>query len=155
MATFSKEYRNLFSVKCAPKTNLENTILRGNLRISILTPRMVRVETDSLQQFCDAATQKVWFRNFEQPRFTIEENAKKLVVRTTHCIFHFDLVKNALTSVTLKSGKSVTDFTAGNLKGTYRTLDGVNGSHALEDGLMSRGGVTMMDDSRSCLLKSM
>ena len=38
---------------------------------------------------------------------------------------------------------------AGNLKGTARTLDGDFGSTRLEDGLISRAGWTVVDDSRS------
>ena len=152
MATFSEAYQKLFSISCAPKSDPRCIVIRGNMRISVLTPRLIRVETDTLRQFCDAATQKVWFRDFERPQFSVEESGDALLIRTTQTIFHFDLGKRALVGVTLKSGRHVTDFAAGNLKGTYRTLDGVNGSHALEDGLMSRGGVTVMDDSRSCLL---
>ncbi len=152
MVTFSEAYQKLFSISCAPKSDPRCIVIRGKMRISVLTPRLIRVETDSLRQFCDAATQKVWFRDFERPQFSVEESGDALLIRTTQTIFHFDLGKRALVGVTLKSGRHVTDFAAGNLKGTYRTLDGVNGSHALEDGLMSRGGVTVMDDSRSCLL---
>ncbi len=38
---------------------------------------------------------------------------------------------------------------AGNLKGTFRTLDGVSGATALEPGILSRSGWAVIDDSRS------
>ena len=152
MANADETFRSLFSVSCAPKTDPRCVIVRGKVRFSVLTPRLVRLETAKSGVFCDAPTQKVWFRDFERPRFSVEESGDDLTIRTTMCIFHFDLGKRALVSVTLKGGKEVTDFKSGNLKGTYRTLDRANGAHRLEDGLMSRGGVTVLNDTDSCLI---
>ena len=38
------------------------------------------------------------------------------------------------------------------LKGTARTLDNANGEIELEDGIISRAGFTVLDDSKSCLI---
>ena len=152
MARADETFRNLFTISCAPKTDPRCVVLRGKLRFSVLTSRLVRLEAAKGGVFCDSPTQKVWFRDFARPRFSIEESGNELTIRTADCIFRFNLVKRALVSVTFKGGKEVTDFKAGNLKGTYRTLDGVNGSHRLEDGLMSRGGVSVLDDGKSCLI---
>lgn len=152
MARADETFRNLFTISCAPKTDPRCVVLRGKLRFSVLTSRLVRLEAAKGGVFCDSPTQKVWFRDFARPRFSIEESGDELTIRTADCIFRFNLVKRALVSVTFKGGKEVTDFKAGNLKGTYRTLDGVNGSHRLEDGLMSRGGVSVLDDGKSCLI---
>ena len=42
--------------------------------------------------------------------------------------------------------------TVEDLKGTARTLDGVNGKTVLESGLLSRGGYTVLDDSGTALV---
>ena len=39
-----------------------------------------------------------------------------------------------------------------NLKGTARTLDGADGECELEDGIMSRDAMTVLDDSKSLIL---
>ena len=152
MTTASASFRARFAVSTAAKTDPRCIVVRDKLRISVLTPRLIRLETAKNGSFCDLPTQKVWFRAFEQPRFSVEETDSKLTLRTTACIFSIDSEKRAVTAVTLQDGRCVTDFKTGNLKGTYRTLDGVNGAHSLEDGLMSRGGVSVLDDSKSCLL---
>jgi alpha-glucosidase (family GH31 glycosyl hydrolase) len=56
--------------------------------------------------------------------------------------------------ILLGDGTVVTDFRKGNLLGTARTLDNVNGSTSLEKGIMSLSGVAVMDDSNSLLLDS-
>ena len=152
MQPVSDSFRALFAVGTAPKSDPRCVIIRGKLRVTVLTKRLLRLETAKNGAFCDAPTQTVWFRDFDRPRFSVEESGSRMTIRTTDCIFQIDLGKRALTAVTFKDGRTVTEFKAGNLKGTYRTLDGVNGDHALEDGLMSRGGVSLLDDSNSCLL---
>ena len=152
MANADARFRDLFTVSCTPKTDPRCVIVRGKVRFSVLTSRLVRLEAAKGGEFCDAPTQKVWFRDFERPRFSLEESGDELTIRTTDCIFRFDLSKRLLVSVTFKGGKQVTDFKKGNLKGTYRTLDRANGAHSLEDGLMSRGGVSVLDDGKSCLI---
>jgi alpha-glucosidase (family GH31 glycosyl hydrolase) len=152
MQPASETFRALFRVETAPKTDSRCIVIRGKLRVSVLTSRLLRLETVRGGAFCDQPTQKVWFRDLDRPRFSVEESGDGMTLRTSDCIFKIDLGKRALTSVTFKSGKTVTDFQSGNLKGTCRTLDGVNGAHSLENGLMSRGGVSVLDDSKSCLI---
>ncbi|MDE6565904.1 MAG: DUF5110 domain-containing protein, partial [Clostridia bacterium] len=54
-------------------------------------------------------------------------------------------------SILLNDGRRVTDCKKGNLKGTCRTLDGTIGNVPLEDGIVSKSGVAILDDSNSLL----
>ena len=55
--------------------------------------------------------------------------------------------------ITLRDGREVTDYKAGNLKGTCRTLDITAGIITLGDGVCSRDGVAVLDDSDTLAIK--
>ena len=149
----SAAFQANFSPRCSAKSDDRQMILMGRFRFTILTPRLLRVEEDVGKQFTDAPTQVVWFRDFDAPTFRSDRDGNDLVIRTQETIFRFDLSAGWMRCVTLKNGTEVTDFIEGNLYGTARTLDGVNGKTKLSSGLMSRGGVTVLDDQNSCLLR--
>ena len=122
----------------------------GEVRLSVLTPCLLRVETG---HFTDMPTQRVWNRDLGNVDFTVIEGEKLWTVRTGETEFSIDTQKGTVVSVTLCDGTVVTDFKKGNLLGTARTLDTVNGSTKLEDGILSRCGVSVMDDSDGLLLE--
>lgn len=119
-------------------------------RVCLLTPCLLRLETGSVT---DLATQTVWNRDLGAVSCQLEQTGKVLILRTEEVAFCVDLEKQELTSVTLSDGTVVTDFVSGNLLGTARTLDMADGAVKLEPGVLSRSGVSMMDDSRSLLLQ--
>lgn len=145
-------YKEHFALGQESVTNAENIIIRGKVRISVLSDRVLRVEVDSKGQFTDEPTQCVWYRNFSSPKFRTVENGKIIKIITERAMFIYDLRAKKMLSVTLENGKTVTDYKKGNLKGTYRTLDMTRGAIPLEDGLISTEGVTMFDDSKSHIL---
>lgn len=130
----------------------ELTYCSGKVRVTVITDRLLRLEVNKSGAFVDRPTQKVWYRAFDEPKVIFSENEKEIVVRTTQTVFHINPKKGELTSVTLKSGKCVTDFKRGNLKGTARTLDGTMGPTPLDEGLVSTEGVALLDDSKSLIL---
>lgn len=143
--TFGKSYEG-------SRAEPEFTYRSGKVRVTVITDRLLRLEVNKDGAFVDKPTQKVWFRAFGEPKVIFSENEKELIVRTTQTVFHIDLKKGELKSVTLKSGRSVTDFKRGNLKGTARTLDGTTGPTPLDEGLISTEGVGVLDDSKSLIL---
>lgn len=117
----------------------------GILRISVLSSRLIRVEK---WIYRDQPTQRVWYRNFGTPEFSVEKKGKKLLIHTLDCTFEISLtgrVKATLKDKTKLSRK-------GNLLGTARTLDNVNGSTRLCKGLISKGGLTILDDSDGLII---
>ena len=121
------------------------------LRITLLTPCLLRVETGS---FTDLPTQTVWNRDLGKILWELEENGDICTIDTGEVCFRVDKKQGCVIAVTLADGTTVTDFTRGNLLGTARTLDGANGAVKLDKGILSRSGVSMMDDSRGLLLES-
>ena len=54
--------------------------------------------------------------------------------------------------IKLRDGRVVTDYYSGNLKGTCRTLDVTAGIITLGDGVCSKDGVAVLDDSKTLIL---
>ena len=146
--------------KTNPKSK-ESAIVRGDTyRFSILCDRLIRMEYDPDGIFEDRATQAVINRDFNVPEFSVSREGNSLKI-TTGCI---ELTYNGgpFTKSSLyarfvgKSGNTKYDWHYAqndrNLKGTTRTLDQVNGECELEDGLMSRSCMTILDDSNSLIL---
>ena len=133
-----------FEVPVAPACQ-DNVINWGDLRVSVLTDRLVRVETGAKT---DLPTQKIWYRDLGPVTFTYDKAGDKMVVKTERIQLTVS-AKGKLGKVLL-DGKEVT--AKGNLKGTARTLDQTDGKVPLGDGLISLGGLTVLEDA-SLLLK--
>lgn len=139
---------NRFSFEAQPKAT-KSVRVGMDIRVTVLTPCLVRVEKGP---FTDQPTQTVWNRRFDEPEYSYHTDNGKLIVTTDEVVFTMDLRSGVMERVLLADGSVVTDFEKGNLLGTARTLDNVNGSIALEKGILSRSGVSVMDDSKSLLL---
>ena len=124
---------------------------KDDLRITLLTTRLIRVEKGSVT---DLPTQTVWNRDLGAVEWDFQDLGDTVSVRTADASFAVDKNRGAVTAVVLANGTAVTDFDRGNLMGTARTLDNVNGPVKLEPGILSRSGASMMDDSRSLLLEA-
>lgn len=144
----------------------ENTIIFGDVRLSVISDRILRIEKGSLT---DSRTQLVMCRNFANPQFIHAKNGDKVSIETNVCHFMIDLDKLD-TLVTFKeNNKSGIASNKFNLGGTARTLDGTcgvlggwKGKHERKDhfflehirkGIFSLSGVSEVDDSKSVLLQ--
>jgi len=127
-----------------------------NVRFTVLTARLIRLEYSRTATFEDRASQAFWYRRQPAPAFQttqtatqieIETAALRLVYRITEAGFAADTLAIVLkeTGVTWRFG----DRDHHNLRGTARTLDGADGEIPLEPGLMSRSGWSVVDDSHS------
>ncbi len=119
---------------------------KGNLRISLITPRLLRTEKGA---FTDLPTQTVQNRDFEEVKYTLEENGDKITVDTGRVFFYIDAKTGNVEAI---FGHFKTKFAHKPLPGTARTLDTVNGATRLNDGITSRYGASVMDDSKSLVI---
>lgn len=87
-------------------------------------------------------------RNFAKPDFNAQKNGDKVRITTKSVVFVVDT--KTLACECEADGKRLS--VKGNLKGTARTLDMTNGYVKIGQGIMSRGGMAVYDDSKSCLL---
>lgn len=148
----SEYFVNTFGWKSESKTDDKYIIIRNNVRLSLLTERLLRVEVDPEGIFTDEPTQSIINRNFCTPQIRVVEDNGIVIIMTTKTIFRYDTVNKKMIGISLKGGKNLTEYNKGNLKGTYRTLDMTTGEIPLGDGIMSTEGVAVIDDTKSLIL---
>ena len=142
-----------FKIEASPVAHESQVIVRGNIRFTVLTPCLLRVENQKNARFCDEATQSVWFRDFDYPRYEVKDDGDTVTIKTTKANFLYSLKEEKMLRIKLIDGRTVTDYKSGNLKGTCRTLDITAGIITLTDGVCSKGGVAVMDDSSTLVMK--
>lgn len=147
-----------FSRSYTSKARPECTAICGKYRFSVLADRLIRIEYDPEALFENSATQSVVNRLFDYSEFKIEGVENKIVIKTDYLTLSVDTAlppeKSGLEVKTAFDGKeTVWHFgdEPDTLKGTYRTLDGifVERSVTLGEGVCSRAGYAVLDDSKS------
>lgn len=131
------------------KANDANVISEGNIRITVLTSRLIRIEKGS---FTDLPSQTVWYRNSDKVNFKTEKHGGVLLIITDETTFAVSASSGKFLYAIIDGQKRKYDRDL-NMKGTTRTLDGTLGAVSLKDGVLSRNGVSVMDDSKTLLLK--
>lgn len=149
-----------------PISKKESMVFQKNYRITVLFDELFRIEKSNKKEFNDKATQTVWFHNKKTPKFEIlKQNETSIKIRTkkvTLVLIDSDSIKD---SYVILKGKKIHLDNKENLKGTYRTLDCYEGKYftnykedgprteiKLDNGVASRNGVALINDSFSLLL---
>ncbi len=148
------DYFDAFKIKCSPVSNEKNTVICKDTRITVLTACLLRIEVSASGIFCDEPTQAVWFRDFDLPEYTLKKEKNKIIIKTSLVEFCYDVSSHKMKYVKLSDGRYITEYKSGNLKGTCRTLDRSFGAVKLENGIISKNGVAVLDDSSSLILNS-
>lgn len=152
---------DMYQVKSYPLCNKDSILQGEKYRISILTPCLFRLEYSENGVFEDRATQCVWNRNFPVPEYQVIDKSGNLEIITEGIHMIYDKNKFSPNGLSLQVkgnlsafhsiwhyGEKVTD-----LRGTARTLDEADGAIELEHGIISRNGFSVLDDSKSLLLR--
>ena len=108
-------FEEIFSVNTESRTDEKFIVQKGSVRLSVLTPRLLRVEFRRDKKFCDLPTQTVWYRNFGSPQFSCHENEAAVTVTTEYCSFEIKKSNGRLKSVEFKDGKKIKNFNHANL----------------------------------------
>lgn len=154
--------------KTSPIADSAAVVVSGDMRFTVLTPEMIRIEwrSGSTKKFEDHATFTVINRLLPVPHYEVTEDNTFLYITTNKLKLQyrkgsFPGTFNPASSQNLMitfamDGHTVVWYPwkkdALNLKGTCRTLDGANGDNKrseLEDGIISRSGWSVIDDSNS------
>ena len=151
----------------------------SHIRITVIDAGTFRLEYAPDGRFVDKKSFLAVVRDYEFKDYRVRETAKSVTIQTDKLKLVYRKSEGGFTASNLsitstnllpyaaKASKSQKGFTwkpgmqqQGNLKGTYRTLDGYNGDHRnnaertpipLEDGLLSTDGWTLIDDSNGFL----
>ena len=152
-----KRYR----MKTSPCAKQKNMVVGDKYRITILTECLIRLEYSLDGCFEDRATQVVINRNFPETEFREIRGADGIEIHTKGLYLKYDEKEFSPNGLCIQLKK---DFTAcqsywhygeeiTDLGGTARTLDGANGAVPLGRGVISRNGISILDDSGSQILK--
>ena len=66
----------------------ENVIYSNNIKVTILTPGMIRVEYSTDKKFTDLPSQSIWYRNFGKVEFSHETKIDVLTIKTSYAEFY-------------------------------------------------------------------
>lgn len=158
-------------------------VVHGNVRVSVLTERLLRIEYAQDGVFEDRPSIDVATRHFPRVPFRTSTDGDAIAVDTGAVVLHYDDTTRPPTGKRLHA--EIHDLDGGvtwrygqrgrgNLGGTVRTLDGWDGDararfvdfdpatgvvnawdrQKLEPGLLSTGGWVVVDDSASVLVES-
>ena len=149
-----------YKLDLRPLARPESVITGPDYRITVLTDRLVRLEYQREGRFVDVPTQRAICREFPAVKFRLLETADSLEIATEHLHLYYDKKPFSREGLTIQLSEGFHVYGSSwsygdkslNLKGTARTLDGADGAIPLEDGLMSRQGFTVLDDSDTALI---
>jgi alpha-glucosidase (family GH31 glycosyl hydrolase) len=140
----------------APLADPRAVVVSGEARFTVLAPRMIRMEWSATKQFEDRASLVFINRRQSVPSFKVGTRQGWVTITTDSLTLRYRPSSGAFTEKNLSvefnlDGKptiwrpGMED--TGNLRGTTRTLDGVNGPSNIEPGLVSRNGWVVVDDT--------
>jgi alpha-glucosidase (family GH31 glycosyl hydrolase) len=130
----------------------------GHARFTVLTARLIRLEWAHEGQFEDRSTFAFPNRHGEVPAFSYAVNESVIEIKTDFLTITYredgKPFHPANLSIRLNMNESVVEWTPGlvnfgNLRGTRRTLDQCADEASLSEGLLSRDGWSLFDDSHS------
>ncbi|MBO4589461.1 MAG: DUF5110 domain-containing protein [Bacteroidaceae bacterium] len=148
-----------------PVADPDAIVLSGNMRFTVLTPQMIRIQYSPTARFEDRATFGIVNRRLPVPAFTVEKKDGYLFIQTSALTLRYkeggkpspNTKSDAILRISFDlNGKEVIWYPgkddALNLKGTMRTLDNAAGDtkrSQLEQGILSRAGWAVIDESPS------
>jgi alpha-glucosidase (family GH31 glycosyl hydrolase) len=144
-----------FKLNVHPVASPAAIIPAGNVRFTVLSERLIRLEYHPDAHFEDRASQTIWYRQQPVPTFTVQQDNSSLIVETEAFSLCYEVGQSfaaSSLSIQVKGTDHIWhpgDADTSNLKGTARTLDFCNGYTPLNDGLISRSGWALLDDSHS------
>ncbi|OZG64697.1 alpha-glucosidase [Bifidobacterium hapali] len=154
--------RSAFALDVHPVPRCDAVIAGDKWRITMLTESLVRFEWSDAGRFEDYATQTILNRDLGRtPSYRVTHSRGLTIVDTAALHIVYDgrpFSKEGLSVVVggMANSQNNTwhygDVQRGNLKGTARTLDEADGCIPLGDGVISRDGWAVLDDSRSNLI---
>ena len=143
-----------------PQALAENVITGDRYRFTVLTEGLIRLEYSEDGIFEDRATQTVLNRDFPAVSYQTGEEDGELLLITRRLRLRYD--GKAFSARGLRIEMKCDSLAGGgvwhygdavdDLRGTVRTLDGVDGTCELGHGLMSVLGFSVLDDSSSLIL---
>ena len=164
VATLLSAFSGLYAQKNNPVAAPEAIVVCGNARFTVLTDRLIRMEWAQDGTFEDRASLAVVNRALPVPAFTSVRSGEGVTIKTSKITLTYKGGRFSPENLSVLFGMGTWRpgmAPDGNLKGTTRTLDGClgfeklsNRESELEDGILSRDGWALVDESSRHLLEA-
>ncbi len=132
-----------------------------NIRFTILTERLIRIELSHSGIFEDHPSQVFWHRNQPLPKVEVQETSTTVQIETVYyklnCRKEGGEINPISIQILIKEfGHTIhlDEPNPGILPGTTRTLDEADGAIPLNPGFLSRSGWIQLDDTSSLIFNS-
>lgn len=152
--------KNKYVLTTAPVAGKDATVTGDGYRFTILTDRLIRMEYQPEGVFVDEPTQKVICRDFPACEYRVTDTENGLEIITDHLHLYYDKKPFSGEGLSIQMKESFHVYGSvwnygdviHDLKGTARTLDNADGAVELEQGVLSKEGFALLDDSDSALM---
>ncbi len=155
-----------FRPETRPIARPDQVITGPHWRITVLTDRLLRLEWSDDDRFEDRPTQVVWHRELPQVDFRATRHGDGVLVETGALSLRYDGKRFSPSGLSVRQDDApghhtvwhygdpepVLRPTRGNMGGTARTLDEVDGATELGPGVVSALGWATLDDTASLAL---
>ncbi len=145
-----------YRIDAHPQADPAAVVVSPNARFTLLTSRLIRMESSPAGVFEDRASQVFWHRRQPVPPFKVARAGNRVEIETEHLRLRYEATPQGFDrrSLSIELREDGTAWHYGdrdraNLGGTARTLDEVDGATRLSQGLLSRAGWSVVDDSGS------
>ena len=150
-----------YQFPCKPLANTESVAAGAQYRFTLLDERVLRFEWAEDGVFEDRASTFAINRNFSRPDFRVEDKEDRLDIITPLFQLTYDKARFSANVLIVNMASKQTEHgqewrygnaPPGNLGGTARTIDTVDGRCDMGAGIISTGGYAVLDDTDSMLV---
>jgi alpha-glucosidase (family GH31 glycosyl hydrolase) len=146
--------------RATPLADPKNVVQGDHYRITVLDTGLLRLEYSESGEFEDRPSQMVVDRAFGATDFQLAEDEHELELHTERLHLIYDKRPFSAEGLSVQAKGGVSNYRSvwrpgqrlENLGGTARTLDEADGRVPLENGVLGRNGIAVVDDSRTILL---
>ena len=138
---------------------MQNPVICGDARFSVICPECFRIEYSKSGRFVDEPSLFASKREMDFKDFTVEKDDKELRIKTSRFELVYSFSRGMLRPGVLRiklPGDNIWQFgtvsSDRNLGGTVDSLDGIGSPIGLGQGLLSRDGWHVVDDAKTPLL---
>ena len=149
---------NRFQWDVRPLADVQNVVKGEKYRFTVLTPNLIRMEYSADGVFEDRASQVAFYRDFSAVdyRSSVEEGVLRIETEALALSYRVGESFAEGLDIRLKVEPASAwhfgdEFET--LGGTYETLDQVDGRCDMGNGVCSRNGFSVLDDSKTLLLE--
>lgn len=144
-----------------PEDNIKTVFIGKKYRITVLTPRLVRLEYSEDGKFVDENTELVVSRSFGIPEITSKEDNNFLEIKSKYFFLSYEKEKkfgNKKLSIKAEGTDNYWYYGSPevkNLPGAGISIEDFDGKVKLKKGLYSFGGISSIDDSENLIYDSL